>query len=439
MSAKSKRDDARTIAVRRLSSARLPLAVCGLIALGYGVVAGAFIVPALLYALVIGATVMAPRRSRAERIRERLDRFRAEKRSKRPSLAAVLDAFPEPVLEVTGEGTIARANLAARKAFGAELTDLPVMVRFRSRALRDLVSEVQEGGGPRTMEVPEAFGTADLYSVHADAIRPRGANGNAARRRVLLVFREQTQELREVRTRTDFVANASHELRTPLTSLIGFIETLMGPAKKDAAARERFLGIMQDQARRMARLVDDLLTLSRVERESARRPRELIDVVTTIRRAADVTRPQLEADGIDLIVDVGFPAAKVAGDGDALVQVLTNLIDNAARYGRAGERVELSAHLMGDGIEIAVRDWGEGIDAVHIPRLTERFYRADAERSRATGGTGLGLAIVKHILSRHGARLRIESRQGEGSRFSFTLRTEREETKAVQGDSMSQN
>lgn len=421
MSAKSKRDDLRSVVVRRLSSARYPLAMAGVIALGYGIVSGGFILPALLYAAMIAVAALGPRRSRAERIRERLDRFRAKERQKRPSLASVLDALPDPIMEVTPEGTIGRANAAAREAFGNELNGLPLFVRFRSPALRDLVAKADQSGNARAMEQAEAFGTDGLYSVHAAVARPRGGERSARERRVVLTFREQTRELREARTRTDFVANASHELRTPLTSLLGFVETLRGPAREDAAARDRFLEIMQQQAQRMARLVDDLLALSRAERESARRPRGVIDIASTVRRAADLLRPGVEAEGVALDVDVETGPMHVLGDDDALVQVITNLVENAARYGRSGGRVHLTATRQGRSVRVSVRDWGEGIEPIHLPRLTERFYRADTERSRAKGGTGLGLAIVKHILARHGSRLRMESKLGAGSTFWFEL------------------
>ena len=419
-------DKGTSVLVRRLASARYPLTVAGLIAIAYGVANDALVPTAFLYGLVIVAAAFGPQRSRAERIRQRLDRFRARQRSKRPGVAATLDALPNPVLEIDRNGTITRANRAASEAFGAGLRGLVLHVRFRSPALRALIGEAERRPVGAWSTQPEAFGTDRRYSVHAATARARGDDAPRKKQRTILFFREETRTLREARSRTDFVANASHELRTPLTALIGFIETLRGPARDDAAARDRFLEIMDVQARRMARLVDDLLSLSRAERESAKRPRDTIDLTAIIQQVGETARGRFLEDGIALDVELPDGSVFVRGDADGLMQVVTNLVENARRYGGGGGRVEVRLHVKDGMAETSVRDWGQGIDPVHLPRLTERFYRADAERSRQTGGTGLGLAIVKHILARHDSRLRIESRQGEGATFQFNLGTAEE-------------
>jgi two-component system phosphate regulon sensor histidine kinase PhoR len=221
--------------------------------------------------------------------------------------------------------------------------------------------------------------------------------------------------------RADFVANASHELRTPLAALSGFIDTLQGPARDDSAARERFLVIMQAQANRMARLIDDLLSLSRIELNAHLRPDKEVDLVAILRQVVD----GLQTLAKDRAVEVRITAADrlmVRGDRDELLRVFENLVENALKYAGSGKRIDILL-TRGDGREarVAVRDHGPGIAPEHLPRLTERFYRVDVSESRAQGGTGLGLALVKHILNRHGGRLTIESVPGQGATFTAVL------------------
>ena len=228
--------------------------------------------------------------------------------------------------------------------------------------------------------------------------------------------------------RRDFVANVSHELKTPLTSVLGFIETLRGPARDDVETRDRFLGIMEVEARRMNRMVQDLLSLSRVEGQERMRPSDRVDLGRVIRGAVSTLRPVAESAGNALDVRLPEEVRPVSGDPDQLTQVFLNLIENALKYGGAGRPVlvevtegEGAGGLRGPWICASVHDRGEGIDPRHLPRLTERFYRVDNHRSRAMGGTGLGLAIVKHIVNRHRGRLKITSEPGQGSRFAVYL------------------
>ena len=226
--------------------------------------------------------------------------------------------------------------------------------------------------------------------------------------------------------RADFVANVSHELRTPLAALTGFIDTLQGPARDDPAARERFLGIMQAQAWRMARLIDDLLSLSRIELRAHQRPDTPVDLVPIVRQVVDGL--QTLARDRDVAVEVTAPAEPlmVLGDRDELIRLFENLIENGLKYGASGKRVDIALTRVdapdGKGeARVSVRDYGPGIAAEHLPRLTERFYRVDVGESRAQGGTGLGLALVKHILNRHHGRLTIDSKEGEGATFTVRL------------------
>jgi two-component system phosphate regulon sensor histidine kinase PhoR len=225
--------------------------------------------------------------------------------------------------------------------------------------------------------------------------------------------------------RADFVANASHELRTPLASLLGFVETLMGPAREDAQARDKFLIIMREQAQRMSRLVDDLLSLSRIEQNLHLRPEEPVDLTAVLCHIVDTLGPLARENQVTLKLDAPAPVI-VSGDRDELMRVAENLVENAIKYGASyaanlDKSVDISVVApKGEGL-LTVRDHGPGIAPEHLPRLTERFYRVDAGQSRAKGGTGLGLAIVKHIIARHRGRLNIESKLGDGASFSVAL------------------
>jgi two-component system phosphate regulon sensor histidine kinase PhoR len=244
---------------------------------------------------------------------------------------------------------------------------------------------------------------------------------------VLMTFHDLTPLRRVEEMRADFVANASHELRTPLAALSGFIETLQGSARDDAKARERFLAIMREQARRMARLIDDLLSLSRIELNAHRRPDTPVDLVPIVRQVVDSLETLARDRGVAVNVEAAN-ALTVLGDRDELVRIFENLVENALKYGAPGKRVDIK---LGAGLstenepeaQVSVRDYGPGIAPEHLPRLTERFYRVDVKESRAQGGTGLGLALVKHILNRHRGRLTIESASGAGASFTIHLPT----------------
>jgi two-component system phosphate regulon sensor histidine kinase PhoR len=221
--------------------------------------------------------------------------------------------------------------------------------------------------------------------------------------------------------RVDFIANVSHELRTPLASLVGFIETLQGPARDDPASRERFLDIMRDQAWRMTRLIDDLLSLSRIELREHVAPDRRVDLRLVAMQMLDTLRPMARDRGVNIAIDCSPEPAMVLGHDDELSRVVENLAENAIKYGESGKRVDVALTRRGSEIELSVRDYGPGIAHEHLPRLTERFYRVDAAESRGKGGTGLGLAIVKHIVSRHRGRLAIESEPGQGAVFRVLL------------------
>ncbi|MBY6134214.1 hypothetical protein KUV61_00110 [Nocardioides marinus] len=261
------------------------------------------------------------------------------------------------------------------------------------------------------------------FTVNLRYVPQVGAvNGGA----VLICFEDITEREQAAQMRRDFVANVSHELRTPLTALIGFIETLRGPARDDSAARDRFLEIMEGEASRMNRLVGDLLSLNRVESEERVRPKAQVDLASHLSSTLKTLSPVAKAGGVDLELETPEICPPITGDPDQLQQVFTNLVENAIKYGGDRVRVSLSFSdrdpaVRAPAARVQVIDNGPGIDPVHLPRLTERFYRADSHRSREKGGTGLGLAIVKHIINRHRGRLRVESELGRGATFTVIL------------------
>ena len=251
---------------------------------------------------------------------------------------------------------------------------------------------------------------------------------NIAGQYCLVIFQDRSDQEQIQQMRRDFVANVSHELRSPLTAVLGFIETLRGPAREDAEARDRFLGIMEEQALRISRLVGDLLSLSRVESEERVRPAGEVNLRDVISGVLTTLRPQAEEQGSQMTLEADEGDYLIRGDRDQLTQVFTNLTENALKYGGPGRAVtvrletgEGRGSMRGPVVRAMVVDRGEGIDPLHLPRLTERFYRVDSHRSREMGGTGLGLAIVKHIVNRHRGRLRIRSEKGKGSTFTVVL------------------
>ncbi len=337
--------------------------------------------------------------------------------------ASLLDGVPIPLILTDGQARIAAANGAARAFFGEDPAGRPFVTVLRQPGINAAVETVLEGQGLRRLRATVAGEGREM--VAEITVSPvEGADGPGA----LVVLQDTSAQEHAEAMRRDFVANVSHELRTPLTALMGFIETLRGPARDDAAARDRFLTIMEREAGRMNRLVADLLSLSRVESEERRRPAGRIDLAALIRGCALTLRPQAESAGVEFdLTGLDDPVA-VPGDADQLTQLFTNLIENGLKYGASGgivslrlTRIPREPVLRGPAVQVDVIDRGEGIDPIHVPRLTERFYRVDTHRSREKGGTGLGLAIVKHIINRHRGRLRIASRKGEGSTFTVLL------------------
>lgn len=333
----------------------------------------------------------------------------------------LLDALPYPSILIASSGHIDIANKAAKDLLGPLIVGRHHITALRQPMLLDAIERVAESG--ETVEAPYLTADAgrDITMVaNCAPVRPGGG--------ILVSFEDRTALREAGQIRRDFVANVSHELRTPLTALLGFVETLRGAAKDDPETRERFLETMHREASRMNRLVSDLLSLSRVEANERVRPSTAHDIAAIVRGVVGSLAPvardahvTLTLEGLDMICEVPC-------DPDQMAQVVTNLLENAIKYSGEGHSVTVSltrdaSHpmLRGDAVTVTVTDTGEGFDPIHIPRLTERFYRIDTHRSREMGGTGLGLAIVKHIVSRHRGRLRIESAPGKGSSFSVIL------------------
>jgi len=336
-------------------------------------------------------------------------------------LDAVLAAVADPLIVVDAASVILRVNDAAQQAWPNLRVGSPLSFTLREPDLVDAVSEVLAG-------TPLVEGTLleRVPVIRSFGFRATASVSPGRARAAVLAFRDLTEARRLESMRTDFVANASHELRTPLASVLGFIETLEGPARHDPAARERFLSIMRAQAQRMARLIDDLLSLSRVEMSEHRRPEDSVDLVAVASQAVDTLKPIADERGVTVEVIVPDEPLFVLGDRDELLRVADNLIENALKYGGSGGRVAVQVEAVDEtghapAARLSVRDWGPGIALQHLPRLTERFYRVDVVDSRSQGGTGLGLALVKHIVNRHRGRLTVESRPGEGAVFRVSL------------------
>ncbi|MEK1871921.1 MAG: phosphate regulon sensor histidine kinase PhoR [Rhizobium altiplani] len=335
-------------------------------------------------------------------------------------VAATLAALDIPVMVLSGDASVLYQNRAAEKAFGEAAIGAHISARLRSPGILDMVSETIATNAPNQIEHSERLPSERVYIVRSAPVE-FDEQQPADERFFVLSFRDISEVRRIDRMRSDFVANASHELRTPLASLRGFIETIQGPAKNDGKAQERFLGIMLDQATRMSRLVDDLLSLSRLELKSHIAPDQKVDLVPLLGHVRDSLAPLANDVGVEIVLHLPLGKAEVLGDRDELVQVFENLMENACKYGQEGKTVDVFLkNAPGEPVEVTVVDQGPGIPAEHVPRLTERFYRVSIEDSRSKKGTGLGLAIVKHILTRHRARLIVKSEVGKGT--SFTVR-----------------
>ena len=377
---------------------------------------------------------------------------------------AVIDALPAPLLLMDAERQVVRANRTARELFGDKVVDRDLASSLRTPAVLEAVDSVLRGGASRIIEFTLPVPVERSFEAQVKPFQrlvpepdPSLLDGEieeepaprppTVARMAILTLHDVTAARRSEQMRADFIANASHELRTPLSSLLGFIETLRGPARDDPEAQDRFLAIMHDQASRMTRLVNDLLSLSRIELDEHMPPSGRVDVVEELENVIAALQLKAAERRIRLRLEAPEELPPVVGDEDQLTQVFQNLVSNAIKYTREDSDVTVSVALadgaavgftglpaLGAGakdkrvgrggtamVSVSVRDRGDGIARTHLPRLTERFYRVDAESSRKKRGTGLGLAIVKHIVNRHRGQLNIRSRPGEGTRVEVLL------------------
>ncbi|WP_299344899.1 ATP-binding protein [uncultured Maritalea sp.] len=379
----------------------------------------------LAFLLIFLAAIVVPRRARLMRA----DLPSKDKSTVWPdtSLKRFAQALPDPCLIVDRRAILRYRNSAAASEFPASSVGDPLAFSLRNPILLNTIDQAIKTDSRVTGEFHETVPSANWYQVSVTPLEPKNAKVGPTKRSELLVVTivSQTAQRKHDQMRADFVANASHELRTPLTSLIGFLDTLRGPAANDAAAREKFMAIMHAQAERMSRLIDDLLSLSRIELRQHMRPTTKADMGAIAKEAIEHLQPQAGEENVEINFINELDDATITGDRNELMQVMTNLIENAIKYGAAGKKVDVQLRSCSQHanhkVVVEVIDYGQGIPAEHVPRLTERFYRVDAESSRRKKGTGLGLAIVKHIITRHRGDLHIFSEVGKGTKVSLHL------------------
>ncbi len=438
---------ASTVFAGRLATARWPMAVaiCGLIATVFLYQVPWIYVLATSAAVIAAAGLVQPRRvlGLAQRPASRRLAIWPD-----TGMKMVVESLPQPCFITDRRGVVRYVNRAVSEQIGSVRPGDPLSFKLRMPSFLEALDRVAAGQPAERIRWSEKVPTERLFEAFVTPMEMppltpgRGAHGPEF---LLVIVNDLSEQQRLERMRADFVANASHELRTPLASLTGFIETLQGAARDDVAMRERFLAIMSEQASRMARLIDDLLSLSRIEMRLHVRPSEEQDLTVVLVHVIDALTPLAEESGVTLERSLPDRALFVRGDRDELVQVFENLIENGIKYGASGGRVHVSARVEKENggapqVFVAIRDWGQGIADEHVPRLTERFYRVDVATSRQQKGTGLGLAIVKHILARHRGRLLIESAPGKGSTFIVRLEVtdSRENVKDSEKDIISQ-
>ncbi|GAA0528667.1 two-component system phosphate regulon sensor histidine kinase PhoR [Rhizomicrobium palustre] len=348
-----------------------------------------------------------------------------------PLSREMLERLPDPLMLVNGGDRVFFANRAMRDVIGVGIERKHISAVLRNPSILEALARTSQTGEPGSVDFVVRVPIERNYQAFTARVSTEPSI-------IMLLMHDLTSIKRTEQMRVDFIANASHELRTPLAAVAGFIETLKGPARDDEEAREKFLDIMAVEAERMRRLIEDLLSLTRIELNEHVPPRGEVALEEVIRQASAALSPLAKADGISIVVEAAPDLPRISGERDELVQLFQNLIHNAIKYGRERGEVKIALKQQAatgrrgpEAFVIAsVKDDGEGIPAEAIPRLTERFYRVDVKRSRERGGTGLGLAIVKHIVNRHNGKMQIESRVGEGSTFTITLPALKKQTDA---------
>ncbi|MEM1287626.1 MAG: ATP-binding protein [Pseudomonadota bacterium] len=367
-------------------------------------------------ALFIGALAYgAARPARAQTHELQRPGIKHRKKSEGLRIETLIDAWPEPAILLDENQIIRSINHAASELLEFPRTGDPISFRLRDPGILRAIGRALNDGTGDSQTLIEKIPTERRIRYNIQPFDRPGA------RYALVVLNDESATYRLERIRSDFVANASHELRTPLASVIGCIETLQGPARNDGQANERFLAIMAQQAKRMSAIIDDLLSLNRIEMQAHRRPTETVDLAAVVKRSIDLIRPDAKKASLSIKLTENASAATVKGDEAELQQVTLNLLENAVKYGASGDRVDIElADALEGGVrmvEFRVKDYGDGIKREDLPRLTERFYRAQEQTNPQATGTGLGLAIVKHIVARHRGSMLISSEPGDGATF----------------------
>lgn len=411
----------RRLAIRWMPLAGATVVLAGLVAFGLLTVEPALIsVGALFLAAAfwpLDTSVLLDTLSGAGRVA----RTERDNDLDRKGWRAVVDAIPNPAMALDAAASVVHYNRQITELFPKIRNGVPISHVSRNP---DLIAAVDRALASEERIDVELIERVPVERRVLATVSRLGRSVHPSSPLLLVNFRDLTEQDKLAQMRADFIANASHELRTPLASLRAFVETLQGPARDDAVARERFLRLMASQAERMTRLIDDLLSLSRVEMRVHLPPRGIVDLNEAAAYVYQSLEPVAEGSGITLTLHREEAPARIRGDREEIVQVLQNLIQNAIKYGSEGGTVSVrvgrdaARGSLEAKVWVAVRDDGPGIAPVHLPRLTERFYRVNVASSREKGGTGLGLAIVKHILNRHRAELKITSKLGAGSTFT---------------------
>ncbi len=331
----------------------------------------------------------------------------------------------DPFIILDEKTNIIFANNLAKNEFSELTIGNPISFYLRNPDLVLALEKLMKSGQAQNIEMHQSVPNEKYFEISI-AFFKNHKSSVSSKVKIMLMLHDVSKQKRSDAMRSDFIANASHELRTPLTSLIGFIETLQGSGANDKAVREKFLKIMENQAGRMSKLIDDLLSLSRIEQSQHVKPSEQVDLSKIISGVIETLQNQTKIAGLKIILDIKNQPAIITGDEDELFEAFENLIDNAIKYGEGAEHIEVNLAQINDNPDFDYRlniiDFGQGIGAKHLPRLTERFYRVNAQSSKKKKGTGLGLAIVKHILNRHGATMNITSKKGKGTNVEVLLK-----------------
>ncbi len=360
------------------------------------------------FAFVLACLVLIPHPT-SDPLPERIPDTKGE-----DAFQALLEALPDALIVVTEKGDVVWFNQKAKNIAPQLSVSTPLSFALRNPAISDAILRAAKGE-TTTIEIRQNIPVDQWTQLTAARFQNKGKT------MVCLNLRDETAQKQSERIRADFVANASHELRTPLASISGFIETLRGAAKDDPESRVHFLDIMQSQAARMSRLIDDLLSLSRLEQHLHITPNDSVDLVLVIAQVVESLSVLANENSVALHFTPEIQQLNITGARDELIRAFENLIENAIKYGESGKKVEIVLSTDTQNAKISIRDFGEGIAARHLPRLTERFYRVDESHSREKGGTGLGLALVKHIVNHHKGKMDIESMLGEGTTVTLRL------------------